>query len=77
MVIAMAPPAASGDTVRALEALLKEARAGKVVGLAWIALKPGGSFEVDVVGEAHHAPVLLRGCISVLYDKAGQLIEAH
>lgn len=40
----------SHETVAALEALLQEAQAGKITGLAYVAIHQGGDFTADAVG---------------------------
>lgn len=53
----------SGDTVRACEFLLQEARAGRLVGLAWAEIRPGYAWQVDVAGEAHRSPAFTQGIV--------------
>lgn len=61
------PPPPSAATIKELEELLKEARAGNIVGLAYIALASKG-YSVNIVGQANARPTLTRGMIRVLDD---------
>lgn len=61
------PPAICHKTIRELEELLSAAKAGQVVGIAYIALS-AGSYMVDSVGEANERPTLTRGMIRELDD---------
>jgi hypothetical protein len=72
--LAIAPASASREAVQVLESLLEEARAGRVVGLAWVVIRPGLGFEVDVAGEARRQPVFARGLCRVLDDQLAKLI---
>lgn len=65
--IRLLPPAPSESTIKELETLLEDAKAGKVVGLAYIALAPK-SYTVNSVGQANIRPTLTRGMIRVLDD---------
>lgn len=46
-------------TIRCLTTLLEKAQAGKITGVAFIALLPHG-FIADACGEAHNAPEVVR-----------------
>jgi hypothetical protein len=62
------PPPVDTDTVECLERLLSEARAGKVVGLAFVALMPQRNFIVHTTGSVHQEPVYTRGVLRELDD---------
>lgn len=59
----------SQDTIAALEDLLVEARAGRVVGLAYVAMHKVYEYTVDVTGECKSSPTLTRGMLSTLDDE--------
>ena len=63
------------DTVRALEDLLVEARAGKVVGISYVALRQRSEFSVGVAGEARRRPTLTRGMLLVLDGELSALMK--
>lgn len=73
-VVRLVPALASGDTVAALEYLLAEARAGKLVGLSCVGLYPGREYVLGIVGEAREAPVFTHGLVGLL---AYELIRIH
>ena len=50
-VLSLVGPAVSKDTVHALEELLREARAGRLIGIAWVSMYQGYHYEVDIAGE--------------------------
>lgn len=51
------------DTVRRLEDLLTEARAGALTGVALIGLYRDQEHSVEVVGEARRHPIFVRGLL--------------
>lgn len=69
------PPAISQDTVQALEFLVEEAKAGRVIGVAWVALHPLYKFSVDAAGETRRSPTFTRGVLRVLDDALSKLSE--
>lgn len=73
-ILTMAPSAVSAETVLTLETLLHEARSGRLVGIAYVAMHPGGGFEVDAVGEAKRQPIVARGELQSLDDQLGHLV---
>lgn len=54
------------ETVNELVALLQEARAGELVGLAYVAMHPGQVYTANVVGKAEKSPVFTLGAIQTL-----------
>lgn len=72
-VLNLVPPAVSGDTVQALEYLLQEARAGRLVGLAWVCMIRGRLYEVDAAGEAKRLPTYARGLLRRLDDELAKI----
>lgn len=71
-VIELVKPRVSEDTVRACEYLLQEARAGRVVGLAWSAIRPGYGYEGDLAGEAIRSPAFTQGMLIQLLLKVSE-----
>lgn len=74
-VITLVPRAVSGDTVRALEFLLQEAKAGRLIGLAWVSMHPLSEFEVDIAGETKRSPSSTRGWLLKLDDELADMVE--
>lgn len=56
------------DTVKALIKLLEAARAGEVIGLAFVALHHQDAYSADIVGQACRSPLLSRGICRALED---------
>lgn len=65
----------SNDTIHCLERLLEDARAGKVVGIAYAAIFKRRNFSVNVCGEAHRSPVFTRGVLASLDDELGSRVR--
>lgn len=61
----------SAETVRAIEILHEDAKRGRTVGLAWIALRPGILFEGDIAGAAREHIVYMRGALMTLSEDLG------
>ena len=61
-------PVIDEPTVEALKQLLEEARLGRIVGLAYIALHCGPDYTADIVGAALLHPLLTRGIAAALAD---------
>lgn len=77
-VLELAPRRASRDAIEALEDLLDAARAGKVIGVAYVALKPGGKDHyVDAAGECRAHPTLTRGMLRTLDDALAKLLPCQ
>jgi hypothetical protein len=65
----------STDCVEALEYLLHEARAGRVVGVAWVAMHKTFDYSVDIAGETRRSPTLTRGMLHLLDDELSAIIR--
>lgn len=65
-------PRISASTVRELEKLLGAARAGEIVGLAYVAFAPK-NYSVNAVGQARQRRALARGAIGDLWDLLGDI----
>lgn len=63
-IISLVPQAVSEDLLLALDHLKRAADTGEINVLAWIAIGPGGDYEIDVAGESQkEAAVVLRGLL--------------
>jgi len=56
-----------------LEKLLEDAKAGRLVGIAYAAFYAGREYTADVAGEARRNPVTSRGVLKVLDDQLAKL----
>lgn len=56
----------SHDSVEALEALLEEARQGKLIGLAFVAMYKDRYYVTNTAGEAYRNPVFTCGMLASL-----------
>lgn len=68
-VLTISPPGVSADTVQALTYLLQEARAGRIVGLAYAAMHKANDFSVDLAGEVKRHPLPTIGAVRILADE--------
>lgn len=73
-VVKLVPSPVSQDTVDELFALLQEARAGKIIGLTYVALHPGKEFTADVVGQSRKVPLFTLGTVQRLNQ---YLLDLH
>lgn len=62
-------------TIRTLEALLTQAKAGQILGLAFAVDYGGGRHDPGASGTYREDPVLLRGAAAKLMQVAGSLDE--
>lgn len=62
----LVPGALSHDTVAALEALLADAKAGRLQGIAFGAIYRRRTYIVDAAGEAHRSPTFALGVVHML-----------
>jgi hypothetical protein len=67
--------ARSTDTVEALEHLLEEARAGRVIGIAYVAMHKTYDYTIDIAGETKRCPTLTRGMLHLLDDELATLLR--
>lgn len=63
----------SPETVDALNHLLLEAKAGRIVGIAYAAIHPGYAYSAGVAGETKRIPTFTRGIVNVLDDELAKL----
>jgi hypothetical protein len=67
----------SSDTIECLEALLKQARAGEVIGVAYCAMHKKRRYNVHSCGEAYRNPTFTRGMLAALDDELSQRIQGN
>lgn len=72
-IVRLVRPAVSEDTVLAVAYLKQEIDAGRIVGLAWVAIHPGQYYSVDFAGEARKLPTFTRGMVEALSDQLAKL----
>ena len=72
----LAPLFGSMQTVEVLEDLLAEARNGRLIGLAFVAMYQGHEYSVSAAGEALRSPTFSRGTIAALDDYLRALLSA-
>ena len=65
-VLQLVPPKADQSTIDTLAELLAEARAGKIVGLAFVVLRPGTDWEAGFRGECSDHPLFTIGILEKL-----------
>lgn len=66
----------SNDVTECCKQLLKEARAGRLTGLAFIGVVDNAGYVADTAGEAHRSPTWTRGALRALDDKLARRIHA-
>jgi len=71
----LVPDVVSNDTVECLELLLRRARKGEVIGLAYAAMLKKRAYIVNTAGTAHESPTFARGMIRALDDQLGERIR--
>ena len=68
---------ASNDLTDCLLQLLREARAGRLTGLAYVGMLGTDGYVADTAGEAHRSPTWTRGALKALDDKLARRIHAQ
>lgn len=68
-------PKVSPTTVEVLKLLLAEAQAGRIVGLAYVAMHSQNEHTSDVVGLSCQCPSLTRGVLKQLDDELADLVR--
>jgi hypothetical protein len=71
----LVPDTVSTDTVECLELLLRRARRGEVIGLAYCAMLKKRAYIVNATGTAYDSPTFARGMVAALDDQLGQRIR--
>lgn len=69
------PDRVSTDTVECLRLLLRRARRGEVVGLAYCAMLKQRAYIVNTAGIAHESPTFTRGMVAALDDSLSNRIH--
>lgn len=69
------PDRVSTDTVECLQLLLKRAKRGEVVGLAYCAMLKQREYIVNTAGVAHESPTFARGMVAALDDSLSTRIH--
>lgn len=69
------PDTISTDTVECLDELLRMARSGEVIGVAYVAMLKRRKYIANAAGEAHRNPTFTRGMIQVLDDELGRRVR--
>lgn len=67
-ILILAGPRPDPETVALLSRLLADAQAGKVIGIAYVALHSQDEYSGDVVGQCLRSPLLSRGICRCLED---------
>ncbi len=71
----LVPDSVSTDTVRCLQTLLRRARTGEVIGLAYCAMLKQRAYIVNTAGAAHDSPTFARGMVAALDDSLSNRIH--
>jgi hypothetical protein len=71
----LVPDTVSTDTVECLRLLLRRARRGEVVGLAYCAMLKQRAYIVNTAGIAHDSPTFARGMVAALDDSLSNRIH--
>ncbi len=74
-VVRLVPGYISADTVAELKDLLHEAEIGRIVGIAYVTVKPRLNYEYGVVGAAMRYPEFILGILSRLKSKLIRYID--
>ena len=62
------------DTVRALEELLADAKAGNLIGVAYVAMRQPSYYSIGIAGETRRSPTFTRGMLCRLDDELATLL---
>jgi hypothetical protein len=68
------PRPGTDELIAQLEQLIREVRQDRVIGLAWIVIRPGLKYEGDAIGAALDHPTFTRGALLTLSDELGRHI---
>lgn len=72
---ALVPDTVSTDTVECLQLLLRRARRGEVIGLAYCAVLKQRSYIVNTAGVAYESPTFARGMVAALDDQLSDTVR--
>lgn len=76
-VFTLIPDQVSHDTVKCLETLLRHARAGEVIGVAFAVALKRRAYITDTAGECHRNPTFARGMIAALDDRLAARVHSE
>lgn len=65
----------SNEVTECCKQLLREARAGRLTGLAFVGVVEDRGYIANTAGEAHRSPTWTRGALLALDDKLAQRIR--
>jgi hypothetical protein len=71
----LVPDNVSTDTVECLQLLLKRAKRGEVIGLAYCAMLKQRAYIVNTAGVAHDSPTFARGMVAALDDSLSNRVH--
>lgn len=74
-VLRLVLPSKSIELVKELEALLRAARDGQVIGIAYVAMHKAHDYSVNIAGETKRSPTLTRGMLHLLDDELSAIIR--
>lgn len=66
--------AVSHDTIEALEQMLDEARRGRLIGMACVAMYKRREYYANATGEAYRNPTFSRGMVAMLDDYLREMV---
>lgn len=69
------PDTVSTDTVECLKLLLRRARRGEVIGLAYCAVLKQRNYIVNTAGVAYQSPTFARGMVAALDDQLSDAVR--
>ncbi len=67
----------SHETVECLRALLRQARSGELIGIAFGAMLRRNNYIVNTAGEAYRNPTFARGVVAALDDELSALVHGE
>jgi hypothetical protein len=71
----LVPDTVSNDTIACLQTLLRQAKRGEIIGLAYAAMLNKRAYIVNSAGAAFESPTFARGMVSALDDQLSQRIR--
>lgn len=71
----LVPDNISTDTVQCLHQMLRQAKKGELIGLAYAGMLKRRGYIVNTAGEAHRNPTFSRGMIAALDDQLSARIR--
>jgi hypothetical protein len=71
----LVPDNVSTDTVECLQLLLRRAKRGEIIGLAYCAMLKQRAYIVNTAGVAHESPTFARGMVAALDDSLSNRIH--